>query len=100
MAINHFKLKTQRKYFINWHSWIKEQQRLKEIKRDQERNAMRMAAFLDAAASGKLWKNNDKVKESTRSLHMEDRHIQRSVRKEDVADKIVCFANLIFSWFS
>lgn len=88
MAIDHFSLKILRKCFVNWQSWLIEQQRLREIKRDQEANALKMAAFLDAAASGRLWNITDK-KESARSVHVENNRKKHVEKKEDVDDKIV-----------
>ena len=89
MAINHFRLKILRICFINWQSWAREQQRLKDIKHQKEINAMRMAAFLDAAASGKLWNGND-TKQSTTLTEVEERSAeQSSSRTENVDKKIV-----------
>eukprot|EP00795_Rhopilema_esculentum_P016751 gene16751-8210_t len=59
MAIGHAKLKLMRKCFISWRSWAKEQYRLEEIKREQQERALKMATFLEAAASGKLWGNSE-----------------------------------------
>ena len=59
MAISHAKLKLMRKCFISWRSWAKEQFRLKEIKSEQQKRALKMATFLEKAASGKLWGNSE-----------------------------------------
>ena len=85
MAINHFGLKVLRKCFIGWQSWTKEQQRLREIKHQKEVNAMRMAAFLDAAASGKLWSGND-AEQPTRT---ERSSVEPSSQRENFDSKIV-----------
>ena len=49
-----------------------------------------MAAFLDAAASGKLWNGNG-TKQSTRLLETEERSTERSSRTENIDEKIVWF---------
>ena len=92
MAVNHNRLKVLRKCFNKWLLWAKEQQRLQEIQREQQRKAVKMAAFLEAAASGKLWgPERDKEKDGQRSTREEKNN---KMRKEDVEEQLVRVASL------
>ena len=88
MAINHISLKILRKCFVGWQLWTKEQQRLKEFKHEKEKNAWRMAAFLDAAATGKLW-NGSNAKHALRVSQAGENPATDSAISESVDDKIV-----------
>ncbi|KAK3107858.1 hypothetical protein FSP39_023636 [Pinctada imbricata] len=43
-----------RKYFVAWQQWVKQEQDRKELEHAQEKTRNKMAALLEAAASGKL----------------------------------------------
>ena len=92
MAANHNRLKVLRKCFNMWLLWAKEQQRLQDIRREQQRKAVKMAAFLEAAASGKLWgSEKDKEKDGQRLTREEK---SNKMRKEDVEEQLVCVTSL------
>eukprot|EP00794_Sanderia_malayensis_P011203 gene11203-12378_t len=57
MAVNHCRLKLLRRCFIGWQLWIAEQHRMKAVEEEHQRKAFKMASFLEAAATGKLWDN-------------------------------------------
>ena len=73
---------------MHWQWWVNKQQRDKDIKREKEINALRMASFLDAAANGRLW-NNSSDKEASESAHPGGHQSKQSGRKEDAVEKVV-----------
>lgn len=88
MALKHNRLKVLKKCFNEWLLWMKERKRLQEIKQEQQRKAVKMAAFLEAAASGRLWgQEMDKEENEQRSTREEKNNKKRT---EDVEEQLVC----------
>ena len=59
MTETHNRRRILRKYFMAWQSWITSKQQLETLHDNQEKTKSKMAAFLEAAASGKLWTNRN-----------------------------------------
>lgn len=90
MAINHHRLKMLRKCLIAWQVWITEMQRVKETKAEHNNKALKMASFLEAAATGKLWGNNNsgQVERGTNTK-------KRQPVTEDMEHEVVSIYSLI-----
>ena len=59
MSETHNRRRMLRKYFVAWQNWIWSKQQQETLHDNQEKTRSKMAAFLDAAASGKLWTNRN-----------------------------------------
>ncbi|CAC5393174.1 unnamed protein product [Mytilus coruscus] len=55
LADSHSKQTLLRKYFAAWQLWVKQEVERKELEHAQSNTKSKMAALLEAAATGKLW---------------------------------------------
>ena len=59
LAETHCKQNLLRKYFTAWQLWVNQEVERKELESAQSSTKSKMAALLDAAATGKLWHGNE-----------------------------------------
>ncbi|XP_038065148.1 coiled-coil domain-containing protein 191-like isoform X2 [Patiria miniata] len=57
IAADHYHRTILRKYLSVWCLWLRQEQQSRELEQQQHQTKSKMAAFLEAAASGKLWTN-------------------------------------------
>ncbi|XP_033122779.1 coiled-coil domain-containing protein 191-like isoform X2 [Anneissia japonica] len=68
-AEKHRRCHLLRKHFVAWHSWTQAELQSRELFKDKNMTRNKMALFLEAAASGKLWSNREQehgIQEDTR----------------------------------
>ena len=97
VAVDHFQHRILKKYFLVWRLWLRQERHSRELEHQQTQTKSKMAAFLEAAASGKLWTSRSEEEETGDSSAREGRK-EASDRPDSVAQKLVCL--LCFSWFS
>ena len=67
LAGSHHRISLLRKYFVAWQLWVKQEQERKELETAQERTRNKMAALLEAAATGKLGTEREEGGETNRA---------------------------------
>ena len=55
LAADHHRSTLLLKYFSKWQLYIQQENQHREIETGQDKTRSKMAAFLEAAASGRLW---------------------------------------------
>ncbi|XP_063441327.1 coiled-coil domain-containing protein 191-like [Mytilus trossulus] len=83
LADSHSKQTLLRKYFAAWQLWVKQEVERKELEHAQSNTKSKMAALLEAAATGKLWTGNETDRTSSTVETTRSNRIQsaRSGRK-------------------
>ncbi|XP_070547836.1 coiled-coil domain-containing protein 191-like isoform X3 [Ptychodera flava] len=71
-----------KRYFVSWQLWVAQEQQSRELTERRQETKNKMAAFLEAAASGKLWTN----RKEDDSLFVDDLETPHSNRSSDRPD--------------
>lgn len=82
IAERHSRLTLLRKYFIAWQVWVQSEQDRRELEQAQNNTRNKMMSLLEAAATGKLWNQEDAV--STKPTPRKPQ-----TDRQSTADKIV-----------
>ncbi len=64
-SVDHHRLRLLRKVFSAWTLFVSQEQNLKGIELTQNQTKGKMAAFLEAAADGRLWTDRSRDSEAT-----------------------------------
>ena len=65
MVVKHHRLKVLRRNFLAWQLWVRSEQARQATEDEHRKKATKMAAFLEAAATGKLWNTNATLSKET-----------------------------------
>lgn len=82
IAERHSRQALLRKYFIAWQIWVQSEQERRQLEQAQNNTRNKMMSLLEAAATGKLWSQEEAESSKTTSRN-------RSIEKPSTADKIV-----------
>ncbi|XP_033641657.1 coiled-coil domain-containing protein 191-like [Asterias rubens] len=85
MAIVHNRKRILKKYLLDWKLWLQNEHLSKDLEQQQNKTKSKMAAFLEAAASGKLWTNREEEEEAYRD---KSGRKETSDRPDSVAQKV------------
>ena len=98
MAIDHNRCRTLKKYFLHWCLWLRNEHLGRDLEQQQSKTKSKMAAFLEAAASGKLWTNRDEEEEACRDTNYGKN--KASDRPDSVAQKLVGISSICSAYLS
>ncbi|XP_072034407.1 coiled-coil domain-containing protein 191-like [Amphiura filiformis] len=88
LAVTHNRQRILHKYFYAWQNWIAIDHKQQALHNNQDKTRSKMAAFLEAAATGKLWtnRNEDTIEGVTHDVKEEKSHRRPESKGNEIDD--------------
>lgn len=75
-----------------WQQWVKREQERRQLQEEHEKKTQKMAALLQAAATGRLW--SERGENTNTGLELQDIEDDKDVQSSSTARKLVRLGDL------